>query len=85
MPSVSKNFLIGLDQTLNTLVYLPGDGWGYVDEMLSARAWRLRESFPWLYRVIDVVFFWDEGHCEECFEMELNQEQFPAIYRKEKS
>jgi hypothetical protein len=34
--------LIALDQGINTLVYLDGDGWGMADETLSARAWRLR-------------------------------------------
>ena len=65
--SVLKNFMIGLDQAANTLVKL-SDGYGYPDEMLSARAWRLREEHPRLRRGIDHLFFWDDNHCKECFE-----------------
>lgn len=77
---VAKNFLIGLDQTINTLVKL-SDGWGRPDEMLSARAWRLREQHPRLYAWIDRVFFWDNNHCQECFDIELRREQSPDTYR----
>lgn len=41
--SIFKNFLIGLNQTLNCLIRLDGE-YGTPDEMLSARAWRLREK-----------------------------------------
>lgn len=79
--SAFKNLLIGLDQTLNCCIKL-SDGWGTPDEMLSARAWRLRDQHPWLKRWIDRLFFWDDNHCEECFYIEMNREQFPTIYRK---
>ena len=80
--SAFKNFLIGLDQSLNCLVKL-SDGWGTPDEMLSARAWRLREQHPALRKWIDRLFFWDANHCEECFNIEMNREQFPEIYRRQ--
>lgn len=80
--SAFKNLLIGLDQSLNCLVKL-SDGWGTPDEMLSARAWRLREQHPALRKWIDRLFFWDANHCEECFNIEMNREQFPAIYRRQ--
>lgn len=78
--STLKRFGIGLDQTLNTLVKLT-DGRGHPDEMLSARAWRLRDVHPRLYVWIDRLFFWDKDHCRECFEIEMNREQLPEIYR----
>lgn len=80
--SAFKNFLIGLDQSLNCLIKL-SDGLGTPDEMLSARAWRLREQHPALRKWIDRLFFWDANHCEECFNIEINREQFPAIYRRQ--
>lgn len=80
--SAFKNLLIGLDQSLNCLVKL-SDGWGTPDEMLSARAWRLREQHPALRKWIDRLFFWDANHCEECFNIEMNREQFPEIYRRQ--
>ena len=82
--SVLKNFLIGIDQTVNTLVKL-SDGYGAVDEMLSARAWRLREQHPKLRLWIDRLFFWDDNHCQECYEIELRSEQLPKTYRVNRS
>ena len=74
-----KKLLIGLDQTLNSQITL-SDGEGEVDEMLSARAWRLRESHPKLHKVIDKFFFWDDNHCEECYKMERERDQLPKDY-----
>lgn len=80
MPSVIKSVAIGLDQTLNCVVKL-SDGWGEPDEMLSARAWRLREQHPTLRKLIDSLFFWDDNHCEECYEIEMLRKQLPDEYR----
>jgi hypothetical protein len=78
---VIKNVLIGLDQTFNCLIKL-SDGWGCPDEMLSARAWRLRVEHPRLRVFIDGMFFWDVDHCKECYEIEMHKEQFPNTYVK---
>lgn len=75
-----KQFLIALDQLLNTVIYIKGDGFGYADEMLSARAWRLRDKSN-LYIWIDSLFFWDLDHCKECYEIELQRKQLPREYR----
>ena len=77
---IFKNFMIGIDQTFNCLVKL-NDGWGTPDEMLSARAWRLRNHHPLLRRSIDTLFFWDKNHCEECYEIELMRKQLPREYQ----
>lgn len=77
--SVLKNILIGLDQTANCLIKL-SDGWGQPDEMLSARAWRLREQHPALRKWIDRLFFWDVDHCQECCEIEKLRLQLPREY-----
>ena len=73
-------FLIALDQLANTVTWIHGDGFGYADETLSARAWRLRDqSNAW--KRIDRLFFWDPDHCRTSFEAELNRKQLPAVYR----
>jgi len=74
-------FGIALDQLLNTAIYLKADRrWGYADEMLSARAWRLRGKSE-LYIWIDWLFMWDKDHCEECYKIELERLQLPPEYR----
>ena len=74
-----KESLIALDQWANTLIKLC-DGFGYADEMLSARAWRLRDKSR-LYIWIDRLFFWDKDHCEECYKIEQERQQLPPEYR----
>ena len=75
-----KQVLIALDQALNTRVKLC-DGYGLPDEMLSARAWRLRNEHPKLRLWIDRIFFWDADHCRECYEIERQHLQLPLEYR----
>lgn len=78
--SILKNLLIALDQAANTLIKL-SDGWGEPDEMLSARAWRLRRQHPRLRVWIDRLFFWDADHCAECYAIEYDRRQLPREYR----
>lgn len=76
-----KQVAIALDQLVNTLTWIKGDGFGYADETLSARAWRLRsQSNTW--RRIDKLFFWQTEHCKSSFESEMNRNQLPEEYRK---
>ena len=76
-----KQVLIALDQLVNTLVWIKGDGFGSADETLSARAWRLRDqSNAW--KRIDALFFWEEGHCRDSYLAELHRRHLPAEYRK---
>lgn len=71
---------IAVDQVLNTVVWLPGDGFGFADETLSARAWRLRtQSNAW--RVIDALFFWQKLHCQHAYESERLRRHLPQEYR----
>jgi hypothetical protein len=76
-----RQFLIAFDQLINTVIYIKGDGFGFADETLSARAWRLRtlSSFP--YRFINALFFWQEDHCRQAYEAEHNNSQLPKEYR----
>ena len=78
-------FLIALDQLANTVVWIKGDGFGFADETLSARAWRLRDqSNAW--KRIDRLFWFDrqgpKGHCQLSYEAELLRNHLPHGYRK---
>lgn len=74
-----KQLLIALDQLANTVVWIKGDGFGYADETLSARAWRLRDqSNAW--KRIDALFFWDEEHCRKSYQSEVRRKHLPNHY-----
>ena len=72
--------LVAIDQLLNTLIG------GMADETLSARAYRryLRGK-PWCARIINIIFFWQDNHCKEAYESELNRSQISKEYLKEKT
>ena len=76
-----RQFFIAFDQVINTLVYIKGDGWGYADETLSARAWRLREMSSFPYKLINGLFFWQDNHCKQAYESEKADKQLPLEYR----
>ena len=79
--SIAKNVLIGFDQTINCVVWIKGDGFGYPDETLSARAWRLRgQSNSW--KRIDALLFFDKDQCRTSYESELNRTQLPKDYKR---
>ena len=75
-------FFIALDQSINTLIYFKEDGFGYADETLSARVWRLQHPF---HKVIDKVFFFDKEddmkHCQLSYLSEVERRQLPPAYR----
>ncbi|MFZ5821795.1 MAG: pseudouridine synthase [Chloroflexota bacterium] len=69
---------IALDQLANTLAC------GWADETLSARAWRCRDtrqSWAVTRRIIDALFFWQDGHCRRAYEAEITRQQLPPQYR----
>lgn len=72
-------FLIAIDQLLNTLI--PG---GYADETLSARAHRMRVKgqpyWGWLARAINLLFFWQDDHCQGAWLEETRRRQLPDAY-----
>lgn len=79
-----KQFLIAVDQAVNTLVWAKGEGFGTADETISARSWRLRDRRTWgVARVfIDALFFWDQDHCERSYASELERKHLPFEYRR---
>ena len=77
---VIKNVLIGIDQTINCVVWIRGDGFGLPDETLSARAWRLRgQSSAW--KRIDALLFFAPDHCRTSYESEMQRKQLPKEYQ----
>ena len=72
-------FQVGLafDQLLNAMCG------GWADESLSSRSWRLYiergRKFP--CNVINAIFFWQENHCREAYESELERLHVPPQMR----
>jgi hypothetical protein len=74
-----KQNLIAIDQLFNTFFG------GWADETISARSYRLQdESKKWkIVRVtIDMLFFWEEDHCENAWASEMMRRQMPVEYRE---
>jgi len=75
--------LIALDQWINTLIYIAGDGQGMADETISARVFRCHlqghlSDHP--YRAIDALFFWQKNHCHKSWRSEIERRQLPGYY-----
>ncbi|WP_310601217.1 hypothetical protein [Desulfobulbus sp.] len=77
----TKAILIASDQLVNAIAG------GWPDETISSRAWRWDKDGVrhWPRRVIDALFFWDEGHCRESFESERAGAQLPPEARGERA
>lgn len=75
-----KQFLIAIDQVLNTLIWLKCDGFGYADETISARSWRLRDKTSF-YKLINSLFFWQNNHCRGAYNAEMQRKHMPNHYR----
>jgi hypothetical protein len=71
-----KNVLIAFDQLINALVF------GSPDETLSARAYRLKDDgWRFAYISINVLFFWQDDHCEGSYMSEVIRKHLPEEYR----
>ncbi len=68
MKRYALNIAIGLDQLANAVLA------GHPDETLSSRAYRAEQSgqryWGWTRRAIDLLFFWQPGHCKAAYESE---------------
>ena len=77
--------LVALDQVLNTLTWARLDGFGYADETLSARMYRLRHSPRWgsAMVIVDSAFavFGQPDHCYLSWLAERERDQLPMDYR----
>lgn len=72
-------FQVGLafDQLLNAMCG------GWADESLSSRSWRLyiERNRPIPKTIINAIFFWQENHCKEAYESELERLHVPPQMR----
>ena len=68
---------IALSQLLNSLLG------GWPDETTSARSYRMRHTRFWgfMYRAINLMFFWQEDHCKWAYEMETVSRPVPPEKR----
>lgn len=81
-----KQFLIALDQTVNTVIPDKGlDKWvfGFADEALSARADRLKYLNNWdrFRRAVNFIFFWQKDRCLEARISEILRKHLTVEYR----
>lgn len=68
---------IAFDQQLNTL------RGGEPDETLSAWAHRMHVAGnSRLRNVINALFFWQEDHCLQAYQSEVNRKHLPREYQK---
>ena len=76
---------IAFDQFVNAFLF-----GGWADETFSARCYRQgRRAFErgerdrWLiaWRAVDMLFFWQDGHCAQAFDAERARAHFPLEYR----
>lgn len=69
--------LLAFDQLLNAVFG------GWADESLSSRSWRLYiergRKIP--KTIINALFFWQENHCKEAYESELQRLHIPPQMR----
>ena len=77
--------MIALDQLANVLI-TPFSRGAWADETLSSRAWRMSmrgKPFGRVFRpMIDCLFFWQKGHCQQAFEYERSRSGLPPELRQ---
>lgn len=76
--------IIAIDQLTNTVIKIEGDGWGWADETISARAFRCYLQgliSDKAYRFIDALFFWQAAHCYDSWVAERERKQLPGHYK----
>lgn len=90
MASAVKQFAVSVDQTMNTLWYIHGEGFGMADEMISARAMRAHLQGlidDKVMNAINMLFFWQRNeqgvrnHCHRAWRSEWDRNQLPNHYR----
>lgn len=83
MKKFTLQVMIAIDQLANTLLG------GYADETLSSRAHRMRQKgqtyWRWTAGFIDMLFFWQESHCEAAWHSEMKRLQLPPHMRDSSS
>ena len=85
-----QQLLLAIDQFANIFFFSyedyksDGYGFGYADETISARTYRLRKtSWFWstLRTLLDITFFWDKGkHTHNAYLHEFKKHNLPPHY-----
>lgn len=72
-------FLIWVDQGIGGLVSTLFKERAFADLTLSANAWRWEQEGVrhWPRKLIDALFFWQEGHCKDAYDYEVERGPFP--------
>lgn len=70
--------LVALDQLVNTFFG------GYADETISSRSHRAYVSGKrkWTRNLFNAMFFWQDDHCKEAYESEMERTQLPLEMRE---
>lgn len=71
--------LVAFDQLGNALLG------GYADETISSRAYRhaeIKKDRRWPMVLIDHLFFWQDQHCKQAYESEVERQQLPPSMRE---
>lgn len=82
----THQFLIAIDQLINTCIKIKGDGRGFADETISARCFRAHlqgyiSDRP--MRFVNAIFFWQENHCYHAWRSEVERKQYPSYYKEQ--
>ena len=77
--------LVSWDQAITTTlcsIILPREK-SYGDETMSARAlrWEQNGIRSWPRKLMDILFWWDDYHCEESYGSEKKGRQLPPELR----
>ena len=70
--------LVALDQLVNTFFG------GFADETISSRSHRAYVSGKrkWTRNLFNAMFFWQDDHCKEAYESEMERTQLPPEMRE---
>lgn len=67
---------VAIDQLINTLAG------GFADETISSRLHRRRlKGHAFAAKFVNLLFFWQDDHCREAYESELQRTQLPPEMR----
>ena len=75
----AKKIFIALDQLLAVILFAKAQP----DETFSSMCWRweLSGKRSWPRKLVDLIFWWDKGHCRTSYEAEQRRDHMPQDLR----
>ncbi|WP_206064473.1 hypothetical protein [Neptunomonas sp. XY-337] len=75
------NIIIALNQLINAALL-----GGYPDEAISSRSYRLDRDrgVRWPKRIVNAIFFWQDDHCRNAYDSEMERRHMPPEMRCKK-